>query len=105
MILSCQPCKCKVILDTSARGKSPQLDQKETDMQRFTTIQDVINEITPAFGDYAADYDIDAIAREISDYRTDTDEQGNELLTTAGFEIIAADDEFWAIAEKHEITK
>lgn len=73
-------------------------------MQRFTTIQDVIDNITPALGDYAADYDIDAIAREISDHRTDEDEQGNLLLNTAGFEIIADTDEFWAIVEKHEIT-
>ena len=72
---------------------------------RFTTIQDVIDYITPIFGDYTDDYDIDAIAREVSEYVIDefwATTDGNEILTHAGFEIIGDDDEFWATAERYE---
>jgi hypothetical protein len=58
--------------------------------------------IVTALGDFAADYDIDAIADETLAYTVDTDDQGNELLNTAGFEQTVSDEEFWAIVETHD---
>lgn len=72
---------------------------------RFTTITDVIDQaITPALGEYGDDHDLEAIAREAFEYKVDTDEQGNELLNTAGFEQVVDDADFWAIAEKYDTT-
>ena len=72
---------------------------------RYTTITDAIEQaIVPALGEHSDDYDIDAIASEAFEYKVDTDEQGNELLNTAGFEQIVDTDGFWAIAEKHDET-
>ena len=70
-------------------------------MTRFATIQDVIDYIAPAFGDFADDYDIDAIAREISDYR-----DGALVIVTDEDEDSAGElPEFWAIAQKHNIAQ
>lgn len=72
---------------------------------RYTAISDVIDQaVAPALGEYADDYDLDAIAREAFEYKVDTDGDGNELLNTAGFEQIADEASFWAIAEKHDQT-
>lgn len=72
---------------------------------RFTTITDVIDQaVTPALGEYGDDYDLEAIAREAFEYKVDTDEQGNELLNTAGFEQIVDDAEFYDIARKYDTT-
>ena len=71
-------------------------------MTRYTTRQDIIDSIAGIFGDFADDYDIDAIIDEAYAYRVDEDGRGNELLGTAGFEQIVTDEEFWAIAEKHD---
>lgn len=74
-------------------------------MSRYTTIADVIQQdVIPALGEHAADYDAEAIAREAFEYRVDTDGQGRELLNTAGFEQTATVDEFWQIAAKHDTT-
>lgn len=70
-------------------------------MQRFTTITDVYNDIRTALGEYAEDHDIEAIADEAYEYRTSEDADGNQILTSAGFEQIVDTDDFWAIAEKH----
>ncbi|MBW1600917.1 hypothetical protein JJV70_02120 [Streptomyces sp. JJ66] len=70
---------------------------------RYTTLADVIDQaIVPALGEYGSDYDIEAIARETHTWVIDTDSDGNELLNTGGFEQTVSDDEFWAIAEKHD---
>lgn len=72
---------------------------------RFTTISDVIDQaVAPALGEYADDYDLEAIAREAFEYTVDTDADGNELLNTAGFEQVVDEAGFWAIAEKHDTT-
>ena len=69
---------------------------------RYTTIADVIDQaVTPALGEFGADYDTDAIAREAYAWRIDHDEQGRELLNSAGFEQAVTDDEFWQIVERH----
>ena len=72
-------------------------------MRRFTTISDVIQqEIAPALGEYADEYDLEAIAHEAYEYRVDTDERGRGLANTAGFECVVEDhDELWEIVEKH----
>lgn len=74
-------------------------------MTRYTTIADVIEQdVVPALGEHADDYDAEAIAREAFEYRVDTDGQGNELLNTAGFEQKVSVDEFWKIVERHDKT-
>lgn len=74
-------------------------------MTRYTTRQDIIDSIAGSFGDFADDYDIDAIIDEAYAYRVDEDENGNELITTAGFQKIVTDKEFWEIAARHEIDR
>lgn len=70
---------------------------------RYTTKPQAIEAlIVTALGDFAADYDIDAIADESLSYQVDTDDKGNELLNTAGFEQTVSDEEFWAIVERHD---
>lgn len=85
-------------------GEQPQTAPEGTGIMRYSTITEVIEQaVAPALGDFAADYDIEAIAREVFEYRTDTDEAGKELLNSAGFEQIVTDEEFWAIVEKHAL--
>ena len=71
-------------------------------MTRYTTRREIADNLAGVFGDHADDYDIDAIIDEAYAYRVDEDENGTELLGTAGFEQIVTDEEFWAIAEKHD---
>lgn len=72
-------------------------------MQRFTTRQDAIEQaITPALDDHD-NYDLDAICHEAFEWRIDTNDAGQELLNTGGFEQVVSTDEFWAIVAKHEI--
>ena len=71
-------------------------------MTRYTTRQDIIDSLAGVFGDFADDYDLDAIIDETYAYRVDEDENGNQLLGTAGFEQIVTDEEFWAIAGRHD---
>lgn len=72
---------------------------------RYTTITDVIDQaVAPALGEYADDYDLEAIAREAFEYTVDTDADGNELLNTAGFEQVVDEAGFWAIAKKYDTT-
>lgn len=70
---------------------------------RYTTKTDAMEQaITPALGEHAADFDADAIFADAFKYKVDTDEQGNELLNTAGFEQVVTVEEFWEIAKKHD---
>ncbi len=72
---------------------------------RYTTRQDAIEQaILPAL-DNPDDFDVDAISYEAFEYRVDTDDQGRELLHTAGFEQTVTDDEFWTIAARHDRTQ
>ena len=71
-------------------------------MTRYTTRQDIIDSIAGIFGDFADDYDIDAIIDEAYAYLVDEDENGQVLLNTAGFELVATGIEFWEIVARHE---
>lgn len=70
--------------------------------RRYTTLEDVIDqEIRPALGDDAGDYDLEAIARRCYDYRVDLDPAtGAERLDTAGFEQTVDDEGFWAVVQE-----
>jgi len=70
--------------------------------RRYATIADVIDQdVTPALGEFANEYDAEAIASAAYTYRVDSDGQGRELLNTAGFELAVDDNGFWAIVEQH----
>ena len=45
-------------------------------MTRYATRQQVIDSLAGVFGDFAADYDLDAIIDETYAYRVDEDEDG-----------------------------
>lgn len=80
------------------------LNLEETPM-RYTTRQDAIDQaVIPALGSEADDYDVEAICDEAYAYRVDTNEAGQELLNTAGFEQVVTDGEFWDIVAKHDRT-
>src|ERR1044071_2487785 len=68
---------------------------------RYTTKQDAIEQgILPSLdGD---NYDAQAIADEVYTWKVDRDEDGNELLNTAGFEQSVSTEEFWKIVERHD---
>jgi hypothetical protein len=81
---------------------------------RYTTIRDAAEQfVGPSLGDFADDYDVDAIARNAFEYVVDTDEDGTEYLNSAGFrlrpEYDAGDDDpsgaefsaYWAMVERH----
>jgi hypothetical protein len=70
---------------------------------RYATIQDAVEQyVGPSLGDFAEDYDMDAIAREAFQCVVDTDENGAEHLTTAGFQLrVVTDDAYWDIVERH----
>jgi len=72
-------------------------------MKRYSTLSDVVNALRIAFGDYADQYDLEAIARETHEYRVDLDERGRHRLDTAGFEQSVTDEEFWRVVARHEI--
>jgi len=76
-------------------------------MKRYTTAEDAIaQEITPALAEYAEDFNTTAIFQELFEYKVDTNEQGQELANTAGFERITEDNEtFWEIVQKHDVSK
>lgn len=62
-------------------------------MTTFSTINDVIDYVSTALGDYASDFDVDGIARDITDWR-----DGKLTLI-----IDDPDERFWEIAEQHRI--
>ena len=64
-------------------------------MTEYTTINDVkdyVNEVLATSEGYPQDFDIEAIASEISTYDAETQ----------GFIITADDGEFWDIVRKHD---
>ena len=72
-------------------------------MKRFTTDRDAKEQvIIPALGDSVDEHDIDAIFSEAFAHRVDI-EDGNEVLTTAGFEQVVDETEFWQIVERHTL--
>ena len=60
--------------------------------------------IIAALGDVADDFDIDAIFDETYAWRVEVDENGNELVTTGGFEQVVDADEFWRITQRHDVS-
>lgn len=62
------------------------------DAPRFSTIGDAIAYVETALGDFAGDYDVEAIAREVTDWV-----DGRLTLVRDG-------DEFWAVVAEHDLT-
>ena len=58
-------------------------------MTTFTTITEAIEYVETALADFASDYDVEAIAREVTDW------------VDGKLTLIAEDDEFWTIVEGH----
>lgn len=72
---------------------------------RHKTMQDVIErEILPALGTFADDFDVEGLAAATFTLCIDTDEHGNQLLNTAGFEQSVTGPEFWVVAERYDRT-
>ena len=85
------------------------IPERQEDARDFhTTADDAKNAIRVAIeGGGAADaddYDIDAIFDEAYEYEVDTNDQGQELLNTAGFVQVVTVDEFWEIVGRHDRT-
>lgn len=59
--------------------------------------------IAPSLDD-ASQYDMEAISHEAFTFKTDVNEQGQELLNTAGFEQTVSDEEYWEIVAKHALS-
>lgn len=90
-------------VDVDQRRRVPGPEGELMAVRRYTTMRDVIErEIIPALGEHVDDYDVETIAREAFAYRVDTNEQGDELLNTAGFEQVVDVEEFWRIAAKYD---
>lgn len=74
------------------------------DSVRWTTWDDVRDqEVVRALGDNAADFDVDAITDEAFEYHVPTNASGNELVAEAGYRQKVSTEEFWRIAEKHQM--
>lgn len=59
-------------------------------MNTYTTAQDVIEQVViPSLGEYAADFDVEAIAADITEWI-----DGKLTVTAEG-------DDFWTIAQRH----
>lgn len=63
------------------------------DAQRFTTIGDATKHVEEALGEYVADYDVEAIAREITDW------------VDGKLTLVVDDDQFWSICAEHDISE
>ena len=62
-------------------------------VQQFSSRQDAIELlILPALGDFVEDFDVEAIADEVLDYRD------------GGFTSVVDDEEFWEIVQKHNLS-
>lgn len=73
--------------------------------RRFATKRDAIEQAILPMLDVPADYDEEKIFSECFAYRVDHDEQGNELLNTAGFEETVTTEQFWKVVEASQITR
>lgn len=61
---------------------------------KYSTVPDALDAVKPWFGDFADDFDLDAILDEAFEYDPDQD----------GFVLAVDDDEFAAIAARHDTT-
>ena len=60
--------------------------------------------VEPALGEYADDYDLDAIADDMLELNTDLDEFGRVIANTNKY-IERGGVDFWDVVERHEIEK
>ena len=58
--------------------------------------------LKPALGEYAQDYDLDAIAYDLLDWHTEYDEQGRGLDDHSGF-VVNPGLDFWEVVERHAL--
>lgn len=74
-------------------------------MTRYSTDSDakaaIIEAIEAGGAAKSDEYDIDAIFEAAYEYITDTDDQGNQLLNTAGFVQVVDDEAFWGIVAEN----
>lgn len=69
----------------------------------LTDLDDVRREITDALGDFAGDFDLDAIADEAYTLAVPVDESGH--VDGAPRYVCAVDEgDFWEIAKRHDIS-
>lgn len=73
-------------------------------MLRLKTFDDVMNQVAGTLGEYVNDFDVESIANNAYRWDCDTDEFGNELLNTAGFECFVDADEYWRIVSFYDRT-
>lgn len=77
--------------------------------ERFTTGQDATEDIIQAIEAggtdvaSASEFDLEAIFDDVFEYRVDSDEAGNQLANTAGFEQIVDDQGFWEAIMRHAL--
>ena len=87
---------------TARVGRVSSDDEPTERPTRYASFQDAKEQgVLYALSGSEGDFDADAITREAFAWTIDTDERGNELLDTAGFEQTVTDDEFWVIVERH----
>lgn len=68
----------------------------------YTTTADYIaQEVAPALGKYADDYDMDAIAHDMLTWHEETHRLGATHANRSGF-VVRDGVDFWDVAERHE---
>lgn len=59
--------------------------------------------VTPSLGEFVDDYDVEAIAREMTYWYEETDDQGNVLDDHSGLAKRDVDDDYyWAVVERYD---
>lgn len=72
-------------------------------VHRLAHPSDVLTTITNALGEHFREFDVQEIADRAYAYRVDTDEQGRQILTSAGWEQIVTAEEWWQIAAEANV--
>lgn len=74
-----------------------------TTKKTYSSIQDIIDyEVKPALGEWAGDYDLEAIANEIFKFTADEDEDGIQIGDPYYIERDGVD--FWEVVQAHDMT-
>lgn len=69
----------------------------------YTTATDYIDQVViPALGDYAGEFNIDAITEEMLVWHDEINKDGNIVVTRSGL-IEDPEKDFWAVVAAHEI--
>lgn len=69
----------------------------------YTTKNDYISQIiTPALGEYAADFDVEAIADDMLIWHNDINNKGQNNLSKSGL-IEDESQDFWQVVESHTL--